>query len=73
MLGGDTSGPEVGGGDSGVDPALQLISLSLSHSLFGLRIGDSPVGREAFTLILKDSYTWGHLACKPSPAQPSPV
>lgn len=68
MLGGDTSGLGWGRGAVDVDPALQLSSLSLSHSLYGLRIGDSPVGREAFTLILKDTATRGHLACKPSPA-----
>lgn len=52
----------------GGDSALQLSSLSLSQSLSGLRVGDSPVGREAFTLILKASATLGHLASKPSPA-----
>lgn len=59
MLGGDTSGLEVGGGGGQWMWTLLCSSLSLSHSLFGLRIGDSPVGREAFTLILKDSATWG--------------
>lgn len=47
---------------------LQLSSLSLSHTLSGLRIGASPVGREAFTLILEVSVTLGHLDCKPGPA-----
>lgn len=58
-----------------MDTALQLSSLSLSHSLSGLRTGESPVGREAFTLILKHSTTLGHLACKPqpSPTQHSPA
>lgn len=50
-----------------VGTALQLSSPSLSHSLPGLRVGASPVGREAFTLNLKASAMLGHLVRKPSP------
>lgn len=50
-----------------MDTALKLSSPSLSHSLSRLRIGASPVGREAFTLNLKACAMLGHLGCKPSP------
>lgn len=56
-------------GDSGCGPALLLSPLSLSHSLSGHRVGDSPAGREAFTPILKAYTALGHLGCKPSLAQ----